>query len=94
MDTFLFMNYKLLHDTFPLEIVIYIGSYDNGPKKNMNKVIEELNKYNNDVMEYENVQYYEWLFPENESNRNIKRSWTMEIPYLLFHNPKCCSLYQ
>ena len=34
------MDYTILNELLPKELVIYIGYYDNGPKQNMNRVIK------------------------------------------------------
>ena len=64
------MDYTILNELLPKELVIYIGYYDNGPKQNMNRVIKELHDFREKVREYEAYEkmlYYldEW----EESNR-------------------------
>lgn len=78
------MKYKLLENILPLELVIYISEFDNTSKENMNKVIQELNDYNDRVDEYEMVQHYEWVWGDRlELNTNKRKSWQMKCPYLL-----------
>lgn len=80
------MNYKCLHQFLPVEIIRYIGEYDNASKKSMNSVIEQLNEYNNKVTEYEleqhDEQYSEWLYGDRY-NPNLKYKKHIPCPYLL-----------
>ncbi len=46
------MKYKELYNILPVEVIKYIGEFDNTSKKNMNKVIQELNEYNDAIEEY------------------------------------------
>lgn len=54
------MEYKELYNILPVEVIIYIGEFDNTSKKNMNTVIQELNEYNDAIEEYwrEDEQVY------------------------------------
>ena len=46
------MNYKKLHEILPLEVIKYIGEFDNTSQERMNNVIQELNEYNHKIEEY------------------------------------------
>lgn len=46
------MNYKQLYKILPLDIIKYIGDFDNTSKERMNNVIQELNEYNDKIEEY------------------------------------------
>ena len=54
------MNYKQLYKILPLDIIKYIGNYDNTSKERMNNVIQELIEYNDKIEEYwrEDEQVY------------------------------------
>jgi hypothetical protein len=54
------MNYKQLHKILPIDIIKYIGDYDNTSKERMNNVIQELNEYNDKIEEYWAEQKYTW----------------------------------
>ena len=45
------MNYKELNSILPIDIIKYIGDYDNTSKERMNVVIQELNDYNDKIEE-------------------------------------------
>lgn len=80
------MNYKELNSILPIDIIKYIGDYDNTSKERMNVVIQELNDYNDKIEEYESEQYYEWLLDEWEILALKKRDPTWgnkQSPYLL-----------
>lgn len=46
------MNYKELYSILPVDIIKYIGDYDNTSKERMNNVIKQINEYNEKVKEY------------------------------------------
>jgi len=46
------MKYKELYNILPLEVIKYIGEFDNTSKERMNNVIQELNEYNHKIEEY------------------------------------------
>lgn len=80
------MNYKELNSILPIDIIKYIGDYDNTSKERMNVVIQELNDYSDKIEEYESEQYYEWLLDEWEILALKKRDPTWgnkQSPYLL-----------
>jgi len=54
------MNYKKLETILPVEIINYIGEFDNTSKEKMNNVIQELNEYNHKIEEYWAEQEQEW----------------------------------
>lgn len=61
------MNYKELYSILPLDIIKYIGDYDNTSKERMNNVIQELNDYNDKIEEY-------WSEDEHASRMS---DWTL-----------------
>lgn len=80
------MNYKQLHKILPLDIIKYIGDYDNTSKERMNSVIQELNEYNHKIEEYWSEQKQEWLMSDWEMS--CRRRWDPEFankasPYIL-----------
>jgi len=80
------MNYKELYSILPIDIIKYIGDYDNTAKEHMTNIIQELNEYNLKVEQYESEQYYEWLLDEWEISALKKRDPTWgnkQSPYLL-----------
>ena len=46
------MKYKELYKILPVELIKYIGEFDNTSKERMNNVIQELNEYNHKIEEY------------------------------------------
>ena len=46
------MNYKQRYKILPIDIIKYIGAFDNTSKERMNNVIQELNEYNDKIEEY------------------------------------------
>ena len=80
------MNYKQLHKILPLDIIKYIGDYDNTSKERMNSVIQELNEYNHKIEEYWSEQKQELLMSDWEMS--CRRRWDPEFankasPYIL-----------
>lgn len=80
------MNYKQLHKILPLDIIKYIGEYDSSSKEQMNKVIQELNEYNDKIEEYWREDEEAYYMSDWEIS--CRRKWDPQFgnrnfPYLL-----------
>jgi len=67
------MKYKELYKILPVELIKYIGEFDNTSKERMNNVIQELNEYNHKVEEYWDEQEKEWLM--SDWQLTCRRRW-------------------
>ena len=80
------MDYTILNELLPKELVIYIGYYDNSSKQNMNRVIQELDDFREKVLEYEAYEKMLYYLDEWEES-NLKKYGlsidSMEDPILV-----------
>ena len=87
------MNFKLLNNVLPLEIVKEIYEYHDTYKLTMKNVIKQIEKLNNAIEEYWHMDEIMYYMTENEERYRLKLGLPISVGEWPLPKKKCFSFW-